>query len=70
MRCLNNYLICFQIDSQNEKCIGEIDCPMTFDLVCKVLEILDSKEDATAGGKVLRVTDATKCPLALISVAG
>jgi hypothetical protein len=47
---------------------------MTFDLVCKVLEVLDSKEaehaTATRGGKVLRVTDGTKCQMALLSVAG
>jgi hypothetical protein len=47
---------------------------MTFDLVCKVLEVLDSKEaenaTATKGEKVLRVTDGTKCLMALLSVAG
>ncbi len=43
---------------------------MTFDLTCKVFEILDSKEDSSHGGKVLRVQDGTRSQLPLLSVAG
>ena len=66
-----------QIDSEHELSISSIDRPMTFDLICKIIAILDAKNDSSTDNntsseseKVLRVSDGTKSQLNFLSLTG